>query len=285
MPPRTTLEQWLILQTIVDTGGFHQAAEHLHRSQSAISYAIARLQERLGFELLQVEGRKAVLTPLAKALLDDARPLIREFDLLEERARALSTGTEAHIRLAVDSIYPKPELFAGLKRFAAAYPHTRVDLTEMIRLTPQRCEADIYISTQSRSPGDHLIGIELLAVAHGNHPLFQLDLPQLCISDLTHYLQVHLEDSHYHQSSHGRPAQQTWVVSSIEAAIEGVRAGLCFGWLPRHAIEHDLQTGVLRPLPLGSGQSRTIPLELVFADYHRAGDATHYLARLLLNQL
>jgi DNA-binding transcriptional LysR family regulator len=283
MPPRTTLEQWLVLQTIVDSGGFHQAAEILHRSQSAISYAVARLQERLGFDLLQIEGRKATLTPLAKALLDDARPLIRQFEMLEARARVLSSGTEARIRLAVDSIYPKAELFAALKRFATGYPHTRVDLTEIIRLTPQRCQADIYIATQSRNPGDRLIEIELLAVARHDHPLHQLDLPHLCLQDLAHHLQVHLEDSHYHQLNDTVSAQQTWVVSSVEAAIEGVRAGLCFGWLPRHAIVDDLQRGTLRPLPLGNGQSRKIPLELVFADYHRAGEAMHHLAQLLLH--
>jgi len=39
--PRTTLEQWRVLQAIVEYGGFAQAAEALHRSQSSISYTIS----------------------------------------------------------------------------------------------------------------------------------------------------------------------------------------------------------------------------------------------------
>ena len=53
MFPRTTLEQWRVLQAIVDAGGFAQAAQELHRSQSSVSYAIARLQEQVGVPLLE----------------------------------------------------------------------------------------------------------------------------------------------------------------------------------------------------------------------------------------
>ncbi|MEX6039186.1 helix-turn-helix domain-containing protein [Providencia hangzhouensis] len=35
---RTTLDQWITLQAVVDYGGFAQAAEILHRTQSSISY-------------------------------------------------------------------------------------------------------------------------------------------------------------------------------------------------------------------------------------------------------
>src|SRR5258706_12700218 len=60
--PRSTLEQWSVLKAIVDHGGFAQAAEALHRSQSSVSYMVARLQEQLSVELLAIEGRKARLT-------------------------------------------------------------------------------------------------------------------------------------------------------------------------------------------------------------------------------
>jgi len=39
----TTLDEWEILHAVVQLGGFAQAAEQLNRSQSTISYAIARL--------------------------------------------------------------------------------------------------------------------------------------------------------------------------------------------------------------------------------------------------
>ena len=59
---RTTIEQWAVLAAVVDEGGFAQAATALNRSQSAVSYAVARLQEAVDVPLLAIEGRKAVLT-------------------------------------------------------------------------------------------------------------------------------------------------------------------------------------------------------------------------------
>ena len=59
---KTTLEQWSLLEKVVDAGSFARAAEETHRSQSSVSYNLALLQERLGVALLVQEGRRAVLT-------------------------------------------------------------------------------------------------------------------------------------------------------------------------------------------------------------------------------
>ena len=75
--PRVTLDQWRTLQAVVDYGGYAQAAEQLHRSQSSVSYAVSRLQDQLGVALLRVEGRKAQLTEAGEALLQRSRPLVQ----------------------------------------------------------------------------------------------------------------------------------------------------------------------------------------------------------------
>lgn len=63
---KSTLEQWRILQAVVDFGGYAQAAEKLNKSQSSLNHAVAKLQHQLGIELLEVKGRKAYLTPQGK---------------------------------------------------------------------------------------------------------------------------------------------------------------------------------------------------------------------------
>src|SRR3984957_17236493 len=92
--PRTTLEQWAVLAAVIDRGGFAQAAASLHRSQSAISYGVARLQESLGTALLSIQGRKAVLTPHGETLLRRARPLLQGLSTLEELGDRLGRGRE-----------------------------------------------------------------------------------------------------------------------------------------------------------------------------------------------
>ncbi|WP_143514819.1 helix-turn-helix domain-containing protein, partial [Pseudomonas syringae] len=49
---KTTLEQWALLERVVEAGSFAKAAEETHRSQSSVSYNLSLLQERLGVALL-----------------------------------------------------------------------------------------------------------------------------------------------------------------------------------------------------------------------------------------
>ena len=73
---KTTLEQWALLQSVIDHGSFANAAEAACRSQSSVSYNISLLQQRLGVDLLVPEGRRAVLTPAGAILLAQVRPLL-----------------------------------------------------------------------------------------------------------------------------------------------------------------------------------------------------------------
>src|SRR5580698_3715913 len=95
--PRTTLEQWAVLATVIDRGGFAQAGQALHRSQSAVSYAVSRLQDSLGIALLSIQGRKAVLTPHGQTLLRRARPLLQDLSTLEALALSLERGWESQL--------------------------------------------------------------------------------------------------------------------------------------------------------------------------------------------
>ena len=44
MNPQITLEQWRALVTVVDAGGYAQAAEILNKSQSAVTYAVQKIE-------------------------------------------------------------------------------------------------------------------------------------------------------------------------------------------------------------------------------------------------
>ena len=109
----TTIDQWEVLEAVVELGGFAAAASKMNRSQSTISYAISRLQDQFQTPLLEMKGRKAQLTAAGKALLADAEPLLSGFRALEQRATSLAAGGETEIRLSVDSVYPDDRLFAA----------------------------------------------------------------------------------------------------------------------------------------------------------------------------
>ena len=132
MNPRVTLEQWRAIQAVVDEGGYAQAAQALHRSQSSISYAVHALEEKLGLRLLEVEGRKARLTEAGEALLRRSRQLTEQARQLEQLARSLERGWEPEIRIVVDAAFPTELLLEALTRFNRARGSTRIRLREAL---------------------------------------------------------------------------------------------------------------------------------------------------------
>ncbi|MCU0736206.1 MAG: LysR family transcriptional regulator, partial [Methylotetracoccus sp.] len=41
--PKITLDQWRTLVAVVEAGGYAQAADQLHKSQSTLTYAVQKL--------------------------------------------------------------------------------------------------------------------------------------------------------------------------------------------------------------------------------------------------
>lgn len=173
---KTTLEQWSLLERVVEAGSFAKAAEETHRSQSSVSYNLSLLQERLGVALPVPEGRRAVLTPAGELLLNQVKPLLKAFSYVETRAATLRNGMRTRLDLVVDSIFPRRRLFAILRQFQQQYPQTQVRLTEVLENTRNDAindEADVMVLTRREDMtglGEWLMNIDFVAVAHHQHP-------------------------------------------------------------------------------------------------------------------
>src|SRR5688572_24085441 len=84
--PHISLEQWRCLVAVVEAGGYAQAAEVLHKSQSSVTYAVQKLEHVLGVKTFSIQGRKAVLTPVGQMLYQRARQLLDDSAGLERAA-------------------------------------------------------------------------------------------------------------------------------------------------------------------------------------------------------
>ncbi len=269
----TTLDEWEVLYAVVHLGGFAPAAEQLNRSQSTISYAIGRLQEKLGIKLFELKGRKAHLTELGRLLLADAEPHLAGFNQLEQKARSLAAGGESEIRLSVDSIFPSDRLFASLAEFRRLFPCVHLKLRQSTFLSSDSefsaHNAQLCISgLASREYFVHpILEIRMLAVAQRDHPLHSLERHVSRADMMQHTLAI-IEgvSSGVTKRQPRGPAQRFLPVSTIEAAIGAVRSGLCFGWLPEYRIQSFLDSGELRSLRMQAGGVRHVRLNLVCKD-------------------
>ena len=262
---KTTLEQWALLEKVVELGSFAKAADETHRSQSSVSYNLALLQERLGVTLLTPSGRRAVLTPAGELLLGQVKPLLQAFSYVETHAATLRDGARTRLDLVVDSIFPRQRLFAILRQFQQRYPQTQIRLTEVLENANDndvaQSEADVMVLTRRQDitgRGEWLMNIDFVAVAHRAHPLFSHPGP---LNDelLRAWPLIRIAESD-HDRQAGRDA---WTFSTIDAAIDAVMYQVGYGWLPEERIAEELAQGTLKLLPLSHGVRRATPLHLI----------------------
>lgn len=284
----STLDEWDVVRAVVRLGGYAAAARHLKRSQSTISYTVAKLQEKLGVQLFTLTGRKASLTEFGRVLLAQAEPHLNGFEQLEQRAQSLAAGGESEIRLSVDSIFPNDRLFGALAEFRRKFPHVHFKLRQTTFISP-----DIEFSTHnahlcisgvvSREYFLYpLAEIRMIAVARWDHPLHQLKR-QVSRADMLGHTLINIEGGSAGSDKRQPLAvtQRHLAVGTIEAAIDAVRCGFCFGWLPAYRIQDALDSGELISLRMTMGSERQFRLNVMCSDPSTSSEEVLVLAELL----
>lgn len=288
MEQKTTLQQWHVLDTVITHGGFAQAAKALNVSQSSISYAVTHLQNSLGLQLLQMRGRRAVLSTNGLALLQEARVLLQGLRDLEDRASFLAGHQETSITVAVSSIYPDQPLFDAVAEFRQEHRHVRVELHRVVRLVPeqafQKYNAHLCIATHmpEKYMSDPLLDIRLIAVANASHPLSKIPT-RISRRHLVGHLMASVgeEAGVIPLLDSGLPGIERLEVSTVNAAIASIQSGACYGWLPADRIFDALERKEFVPLRMTAGSVMHIPLSLLKTESLSIGPAAARMAELI----
>lgn len=285
---KITLEQWQTFKAVIDEGSFARAAEVLNKSQSSISYIIARLQEQLPVAPLVQKGRKAELTEAGKLLYRHASDLLAQAEQLEKTAQHLAKGWESEVAIAADALVPIDRVFCGLQAFSQVCPNTRIRIYETTLSGTDEAllskQADIALS--ARVPpgflGEPLLDVTMVPVASSDHALARLKT--VSEQDLKQQRQIVVRDSgtKREQDSGWLGADQRWTVSWFSTSIAALKSGLGFAFVPLHRVERLLAEGSLVQLPLEGGGTRRIPLYLIVAEQSHAGPAVRAVAEKIL---
>jgi DNA-binding transcriptional LysR family regulator len=109
---------------IVDTGSFTRAAERVHKTQSAVSMHVRRLEEQLGVALFVKQGRGARLTTEGENLIEFARRMIQvEAGAIAALSRK---GLRGSARIGIPDDYADAFLAEILTRFNRRHPLVEV---------------------------------------------------------------------------------------------------------------------------------------------------------------
>ncbi|MBB6563713.1 DNA-binding transcriptional LysR family regulator [Acidovorax soli] len=257
-----TLDQIRMFVTVAEAGSFRAGAARLLRAQSAVSHAIANLENQLGVAVFDRSGHRPALTPAGAALLEDARAVLLKVDFLRARARGLGEGVETELALMVDTLYPLPLAAAALGELRAALPSVRLRMATaplggtLQALRDEACDLAIMAGEDFRDPRietEALQAVPIVAVAAQGHPLARRGRGRQALAgvDLADHLQIVLEDPS--ALSEGRDfgvlSPQTLRVGTQDAKRALILAGVGWGRLPHWAVERELAEGQLQPLP------------------------------------
>lgn len=123
------LQPLTILREIERNGSLTAAAESLNLTQSAVSHAIRRFEERHGVRLWEREGRRLRLTPSGDYLLGIANRVLPQLEhgaaVLEDYAR----GRRGAIRIGMECHPCQDWLMRVVDPFLAAWPDVDLDVT------------------------------------------------------------------------------------------------------------------------------------------------------------
>lgn len=266
-----SLKQWRIFHAVIDCGGFAEAAKSLHLSQSTISYTVSKLQEQLGTQLLKIEGRKAILTPEGRALLERSRSVLKEAIELETFAKNLGQGWGEEVRIVVDHNFPVHLLTKALSKFTEigkGAAHVRLREVPTLQAEDIVRDPNVDLAISERVPlgylGEPLTEVEYVAVAHPDHPLMKLGR-DVSTNDLAQHIQIDMgHASTAGKTGGGGPKQmRRWTMNSFDTVVAAVCEGLGYAWLPKHRVQNWLDQGLLACLPVGDRQAYKSVLYLI----------------------
>jgi DNA-binding transcriptional LysR family regulator len=289
--PKISLDQWAALVAVVDEGGYAQASQRLHRTQSTITYTVKKLEDLLGIKVFTLEGRKAVLTPAGQVLYRRGKALLEDASRIERSAAGLARGWEPEICIAVDTIFPTWLLLRCCAEFGTEHPDTRIELIEAVLGGTEESltEGEVDFAIGSLVPGGFLgepvMQVRFVCAAAPAHPLHALGR-SLTLDDLRRHRHLVVRDSGVRRSrSGGWINEQRWTVSNKATSIRAACMGLGFAWFAEENIREELDAGRLRPLPLVAGGERYVTLYLIYADLDSAGPGARRLAEILQRQV
>jgi DNA-binding transcriptional LysR family regulator len=245
-----TIDQLRIFRQVAESGSFSAAARDMHRAQSAVTYAIQKLEDQLGTPLFDRAGYRPVLSEAGRALLPRATRILDELAAFGAQARGIAGGLEPEVGLVVDSLYSIPLLVRALADFQRELPSVPLRIyVETLGGTAQALvegNADLgicldFARTIPELEATPMGEIELVPVAAPHHPLGRRK-GSIPLADTRDHVQLVLTDRS--QFTKGKEytvfATRTWRLADLGARHAMVVAGLGWCSMPLHMVKDDL---------------------------------------------
>lgn len=159
------LRQIKYFQAVVRNNSFSEAAEECHISQSAISQQIKALENELGFQLLERNNRKFILTPAGEHFYKKSLILISDYERICRESEKIAFGKGIVFKIGYLRNHSSREVHLALKGFSEKYPQITVQVLygnhEELFTLLRNGGADLVLNDQRRAFSDEYVNMIL----------------------------------------------------------------------------------------------------------------------------
>jgi DNA-binding transcriptional LysR family regulator len=113
---------------VLEAGTLAAAARRLRRSPPMVSRMLAALETRVGARLIERTTRRLSPTAAGRALAEQARRVLAEYDAAIGQARARETALGGTLRVTAPLLFGRRHVTPLVSAFLAAHPGLRVEL-------------------------------------------------------------------------------------------------------------------------------------------------------------
>ena len=132
---RELLGDLSIFLSVAEEGNFTRAGHRLGVSQSAISHAVRRLEDRIGVRLLNRSSRKVTPTDAGEQLLASLRPSFRHVGNRIEEIRTIGERPSGLVRVTASVPATRDILWPVASQLVRDYPDVRIEVSNEGRLS------------------------------------------------------------------------------------------------------------------------------------------------------
>ncbi|MCF2860646.1 LysR family transcriptional regulator [Pseudoalteromonas sp. Cnat2-41] len=128
--------EWLkVLDVLSQCRSLSEAAKRLHKTQPALTMMVKKIEQSVGFAVVNREGYRFSLTEQGQAFCRRAQYVLRDMDELSEFSSELANGNEPKFRISYEQVCVGEELSILLRDCYHAFAHTEFEIDSGRRFT------------------------------------------------------------------------------------------------------------------------------------------------------
>lgn len=154
-------EGMILFCAVVEYGSLTAAARQFGHTQSHVSKMLARLEARLGTRLLHRTTRKIGLTESGRVYYENARRVVAETRLVEERLQALGDRPYGELKMSVPVIFAQGCFSGWVAEFLHTCPDVSLHVDVSDRLVDLVAEGFDLVVRIGHLPDSNLVAREL----------------------------------------------------------------------------------------------------------------------------